>query len=60
MGTYVSILKELAQEGRRSKIRKHKEQDIFICTQVLKFLTIQIKTYEIYSSEWMLSHFSCV
>ena len=60
MGTYVSILKELAQEGRRSKIRNHKEKDIFICTQVLKVLTTQIKTYKIYSCECILSHFSCV
>lgn len=46
MGKYVSILKELAQEGRESKIRNHKEKDV--CTQVLKFLTIHIKTYTIY------------
>ena len=60
MGTYVSILKELAQEGRRSKIRNHNEKDIFICTQILKFLTTQIKPYKIYSYECMLSHLRCV
>ena len=30
MGTYVSILKELAQEGRRSKIRKPWRNNVYI------------------------------